>query len=166
MRTRSAVAQLRLRAGAIGLNQRRTRSYGEWPAGPARMVRAHTGLSAEHTWGRLVTTGVEVASGRVRVDALNALLNRRRLTVSMTGPSYVDPNTSATWYVAGADGSAPYAYNWYKDGAWVGAGDSYSGDTGAAGYELQVSTTDAAGATHVSTMNVVVGSGCGTRLVC
>lgn len=57
-----------------------------------------------------------------------------------------------TWCAAGADGTAPYSYTWYRDGVYVGNGSSYTEDVYDTPFQLQVTATDAVGGSATSTL--------------
>ena len=68
------------------------------------------------------------------------------LAASISGNSYPQAYTYETWYAAAANGTGPYSYSWYRDGTFVGTGNTY-GDYVDTAFQLQVTVTDAAGAT-------------------
>jgi hypothetical protein len=85
------------------------------------------------------------------------------LALSISGNSYPQAYTYDTWYAAAANGTGPYSYSWYRDGAFVGTGNTY-GDYVDTAFQLQVTVTDAAGATVTSGLWVSpnFGGTCGT----
>lgn len=114
-------------------------------AGIVGLIRSyHPHETPAQIWERLVYTAE--GSNRV-VNAYAAITYRRPLTAGISGPSQPQPYTSNTWYAAAANGTAPYTYAWYKDGVFVGSGSSYSDYVEDIGFQLQVTVTDAAGAT-------------------
>lgn len=95
-------------------------------------------------WERLVNT----AQGpNLVVDAYAAITYQRPLSVSISGNSYPQAYTYETWYAAAAYGTPPYSYTWYRDGYFVGTDATYSDYVYDTGFQLQVTVTDAAGAT-------------------
>jgi hypothetical protein len=68
------------------------------------------------------------------------------LALSISGNGYPQAYTYETWYGAAANGTGPYSYSWYRDGYFVGTGNTYSDYVDTA-FQLQVTVTDAAGAT-------------------
>jgi hypothetical protein len=85
------------------------------------------------------------------------------LTSSISGNSYPQAYTYETWYAGAANGTGPYSYSWYRDGNFVGTGNTYSDYVDTA-FQLQVTVTDAAGATATSGLWVSpnFGDNCGT----
>jgi hypothetical protein len=73
------------------------------------------------------------------------------LSLSVSGNSYPQAYTYETWYAAAANGTGPYSYSWYRDGYFVGTGNTYSAYVDAA-FQLQVTVTDAAGATATQSL--------------
>jgi hypothetical protein len=66
------------------------------------------------------------------------------LALSISGNSYPQAYTYETWYATAANGTDPYSYSWYRDGYFVGTGNTYSDYVDTA-LQLQVTVTDAAG---------------------
>jgi hypothetical protein len=85
------------------------------------------------------------------------------LALSISGNSYPQAYTYETWYAAAANGTGPYSYSWYRDGSFVGTGNTYSDYVDTA-FQLQLTVTDAAGATATSGLWVSpnFGDNCGT----
>jgi hypothetical protein len=73
------------------------------------------------------------------------------LALSVSGNSYPQAYTYETWYAAAANGTGPYSYSWYRDGVFVGSGATYGSSVDTA-FQLQVTVTDAVGATATSTL--------------
>lgn len=113
-------------------------------AGIVALIRSyHPYESVSQIWERLVNT----AEGPNRVvNAYAAITYQRPLSVYISGNSYPQPYTYETWYAAAANGTPPYTYAWYRDGSFVGSDATYS-DYVDTGFQLQVTVTDAAGAT-------------------
>ncbi|HEX7183294.1 MAG TPA: S8 family serine peptidase [Thermoanaerobaculia bacterium] len=113
-------------------------------AGIVALIRSyHPYESPAQIWERLVNT----AEGPNRVvNAYAAITYKRPLSVYISGNSYPQPYTYETWYAAAANGTGPYTYAWYRDGYFVGSDATYS-DYVDTGFQLQVTVTDAAGAT-------------------
>ena len=76
------------------------------------------------------------------------------LTVSIDGPTVLQPYEYGTWTAIPAGGTGPYSYTWYRDGAAVRTGATYGGSVEATGFQLRVTATDAAGASASSTVQV------------
>ena len=90
------------------------------------------------------------------------------LAAYISGNSYPQYYSYETWYASAVNGTAPYTYAWYRDGSFVGSGASYSDYVGDVGFQLQLSVTDAAGATVTSYLWVTPGfdpggTGCGPQ---
>lgn len=117
-------------------------------AGIVALIRSyHPYESPAQIWERLVNT----AEGPNRVvNAYAAITYTRPLSVSISGNSYPQAYTYETWYAAAANGTGPYSYTWYRDGYFVGTGDTYSDYVYDTAFQLQVTVTDAAGATATS----------------
>lgn len=83
------------------------------------------------------------------------------LAVSLAGNGNPQAYTYETWYAAAANGTGPYSYSWYRDGSFVGTGSTYNDYVDTA-FQLQVTVTDAAGATATSSLWVSpnYGGGC------
>ncbi|HKI00678.1 MAG TPA: hypothetical protein VKK31_01740 [Thermoanaerobaculia bacterium] len=73
------------------------------------------------------------------------------LALSLSGNSYPQAYTYETWYAAATNGTGPYSYSWYRDGYFVGTGNTYSDYVDTA-FQLQVTVTDAAGAAVTSSL--------------
>lgn len=114
-------------------------------AGIVGLVRSyHPNESVSQIWERLVNT----AEGPNRVvNAYAAITYTRPLSVSISGNSYPQPYTYETWYAAAANGTGPYSYTWHRDGYFVGTDATYSDYVYDTAFQLQVTVTDAAGAT-------------------
>jgi hypothetical protein len=114
-------------------------------AGIVALIRSyHPYESVFQIWERLVNT----AEGPNRVvNAYAAITYQRPLSVSISGNSYPQAYTYETWYAAAANGTPPYSYAWYRDGYFVGTDATYSDYVYESAFQLQVTVTDAAGAT-------------------
>jgi hypothetical protein len=126
-------------------------------AGIVALIRSyHPYESPAQIWERLVNT----AEGPNRVvNAYAAITYTRPLSVSISGNSYPQAYTYETWYAAAANGTGPYSYSWYRDGYFVGTGNTYSDYVYDTAFQLQVTVTDAAGATATSWLWVTPNSG-------
>ncbi len=113
-------------------------------AGVVALIRSyHPYESVSQIWERLVNT----AEGPNRVvNAYAAITYTRPLSVYISGNSYPQAYTYETWYAAAANGTGPHSYSWYRDGYFVGTDNTYGDYVGSA-FQLQVTVTDAAGAT-------------------
>jgi hypothetical protein len=114
-------------------------------AGIVALIRSyHPYESVSQIWERLVNT----AEGPNRiVNAYAAITYTRPLSVYISGNSYPQAYTYETWYAAAANGTGPYSYAWYRDGYFVGTDATYSDYVSDTAFQLQVTVTDAAGAT-------------------
>ncbi|HEV2735482.1 MAG TPA: S8 family serine peptidase [Longimicrobiaceae bacterium] len=114
-------------------------------AGIVALIRSyHPNESVSQIWNRLVLT----AEGpNIVVNAYAAITYTTPLSVYISGPTNVEPYTYGTWSASSTGGTAPYSYTWYRDGAVVGTGATYTGYVEDGGMQLQVNATDAAGGT-------------------
>ena len=123
-------------------------------AGIVALIRSyHRNELPSQIWQRLVNT----AEGPNRVVNAYAAITYRPLSVSIVGNSNPPVNTSQTWYAMAADGTGPYSYTWYRNGAFVLTGNTYSEDIydyDTTPFQLQVTVTDAAGASATSSILV------------
>jgi len=123
-------------------------------AGVVGLIRAyHPNESVAQIMERLINT----AEGPNRVvNAYAAITYQRPLSVGINGPSQVSPYDYATWSVTRTGGTGPYSYTWYRDGAAVATGEMYGDNAGDTSFQLQVTATDALGASATSSMYVAV----------
>jgi Subtilase family len=121
-------------------------------AGIVALIRSyHRNDLPSQIWQRLVNT----AEGPNRVVNAYAAITYRPLSVSIWGSNNPPVNTIQTWTAAVADGTGPYSYTWFRDGAFVGSGDSYTEDIyDTTPFQLQVTVTDAVGGSATSSMLV------------
>lgn len=80
------------------------------------------------------------------------------MSASISGPSFVYANNVITWTAVVSNGTAPYTYQWYRDGAPVSTQQSYTGNTGWSDFVLRVDVIDAVGRNAGSTKSVTVSS--------
>lgn len=70
-------------------------------------------------------------------------------SVSISGPTQIEPGATCTWYANVSDGTAPYGYQWTNNDAPVGTSYYYTGskDPGsfASSFRVKVVVTDAGG---------------------
>lgn len=79
------------------------------------------------------------------------------MTVSIIGPSSIPEGTSGTWTAQVQDGVAPYGFEWFANGAFIGSGQTV--DTGGScgqTIELMVRATDNGGQVATATTSVYV----------
>ncbi|HEX6370358.1 MAG TPA: S8 family serine peptidase [Longimicrobium sp.] len=128
-------------------------------AGVVGLIRSyHPYESVSQVWERLVNT----AEGPNRVvNAYAAITYQRPLSASISGPLYVGAYEYGTWSAVAMNGTAPYTYAWYRDGAYVGSGATYSDYSYGNDFQLQVYVTDAAGATAGAWLYVTGNAGGG-----
>ena len=81
------------------------------------------------------------------VNAYAAITYTRPLSVSISGNSYPQAYTYESWYASAVNGTGPYTYAWYRDGVLVGTDAAYGDYVYDTAFQLQVTVTDAAGAT-------------------
>jgi len=133
-------------------------------AGIVALIRSyHPYETPAQIWERLTYTAV--GPNRV-VDAYAAITYQRPLTVYISGNSNPQPYTYETWYAGGANGTPPYSYAWYRDGYFVGTGDMYSDYVWDTPFQLQVTVTDAVGATATNWLWVSPYSNCPPGQLC
>jgi hypothetical protein len=73
------------------------------------------------------------------------------------GPDQVPENVSTCeWTANVTGGTTPYSYQWKRDGQLVGTSSSYSGDTGTADFQLEVTVTDSESETDSDALYVDV----------
>jgi hypothetical protein len=121
-------------------------------AGIVALIRSyHPNELASQVWERLVNT----AEGpNLVVNAYAAINYKRPLSVSISGSSNPPAYTYQTWSAAAASGTGPYSYSWYRDGSFVQSGTTYGEDVYDTPFLLQVTVTDAAGASATSSLSV------------
>lgn len=114
-------------------------------AGIVALIRSYyPSETAAQTWARLVNT----AEGtNLVVNAFAAINYKHPLSVTISGNSTPQAYTYETWSAVPASGTGPYSYTWYRDGYEVGTGPTYSEDVYDTAFQLQVTVTDALGAT-------------------
>jgi hypothetical protein len=87
------------------------------------------------------------------------------LSVSISGPTQIQPGATCTWDAATSGGNPPYSYQWSKDGAPAGNSYYYTGSkdwgSGNSWFRLIVSVTDAAGAVRDTEITVYESSAAG-----
>jgi hypothetical protein len=81
-------------------------------------------------------------------------------TVSISGPATLAEWDSATYTAVPSYGTAPYTYTWFRNGAQVGTGATYSVQSVRSSFTLQVNATDALGHTASATLKVSVWQEC------
>jgi len=119
----------------------------EWNANQARIRDLLTTFS---TTGEL--------SGDIGTGSANRLLFSRITvpppppplsSVSIDGPTQIQPGATCTWYASVSDGTPPYTYYWTNDGGFVGNDYSYTGSKGAgstsSSFTVGLRVTDATG---------------------
>jgi len=102
--------------------------------------------------------------GRTASSTLNVDVDGVRIA-SLNGPSTVWASAGGgTWMATARGGTEPPVFNWYVDGEWVGAGESWTGyRPGAEGwFTLRVDVSNAGGATSSASREVSqIGAGTG-----
>jgi hypothetical protein len=78
------------------------------------------------------------------VKALAAINWQRPLSASISGPSIAPIYSYQTWTASAANGTAPYNYTWFHNGAAVATGPTYNGFVDGS-FTLQVQVSDATG---------------------
>jgi hypothetical protein len=117
-------------------------------AGIVALLRSrYPSETAPQIWARLVNT--TEGTNQV-VNAYAAITYKHPLSVSISGNSTPQAYTYETWSAVPASGTGPYSYTWYRDGYEVGTGPTYGEDVYDTAFQLQVTVTDAVGATASS----------------
>ena len=121
-------------------------------AGIVALLRSHhPNELPSKIWERLMST----ATGTNRVVDAYAAITYRPLAVSIWGLSNPPVNTTQTWTAGVADGTGPYSYAWYRDGALASTTATYTEDIyDTTSFQLQLVVTDATGASVISTLQV------------
>lgn len=125
-------------------------------AGIVGLVRSyHPNETPAQIWERLVNT----AQGpNLVVNAYAAITYQRPLSVRISGPANVGEYDYATWTAARGGGVGPYTYTWFRDGSPVASGATYSDYANGSSFSLQVTVTDALGASASDWLYVTAGS--------
>lgn len=76
--------------------------------------------------------------------------------LTLVGDEIPYQNSWVTFGALSPSGGRPHNFNWYRDGAWVGSGGTYSASTGGSDFHLRVDMSDRYGRTATSAMNVDV----------
>jgi len=79
------------------------------------------------------------------------------LSTSVSGERVPLPGSSHTWDAPTAGGYPGYSYQWYRDGAPVGTGASYTTSAGSSDFNLRVEVTDQTWSTVAAVLAVNVG---------
>jgi hypothetical protein len=102
--------------------------------------------------------------GRTTSNTLHVDVDGVRIA-SLNGPSTVwASGGGGTWTATARGGAEPHIFNWYVDGQWVGAGESWTGyRPGAEGwFTLRVDVSNSSGATGSASREVSqIGTGTG-----
>jgi hypothetical protein len=84
---------------------------------------------------------------------------------AISGPTTIQPGATCMWQAIVAGGTAPYSYQWTNQGVYGGTGEYYTGskDPGLGGnsFRLEVTVTDAAGASTTNETYVYEDSSAG-----
>ncbi|HEX2092729.1 MAG TPA: hypothetical protein VHG28_10020 [Longimicrobiaceae bacterium] len=90
---------------------------------------------------------------------------RSDMTASISGNATPQPYETGTWTASISGGVGPYEYSWYRDGAYVGSGESYTASVGNSRFPLEVHVTDSQGGRTVSSFYVATQVDC-TQISC
>lgn len=82
-------------------------------------------------------SGQVLVTGDLRITYKGASVD-----ADIIGPDVPLRNTTATWSATASGGSAPYTYEWYRNGQLVGTGASYTASTGLSEFGMRVQVTD------------------------
>ena len=111
--------------------------------------------SADYWEGGILDFG----HGKLNISASLGIRNPPPITsVAIVGSSQVRPNDFCTWAGNVVGGTAPHAFQWYKNGSQVGSGDELSISTGTSSFTLKFVVTDHFGLQKDATKQVTVTS--------
>ena len=130
-------------------------------------------LSPGDTWWSMTRSFPTKGTKQLRVDqylADNTVLSSYfNVSVSpyayISGPSEIPSNAYNTWYANPTGGTAPYSYQWYRDGSPVSTSSSYEASLSAGQYSLELFVTDNDGAQAPGVQHWVYVSSC-SQLPC
>ncbi|MGH7926191.1 MAG: hypothetical protein ACREQV_00145, partial [Candidatus Binatia bacterium] len=111
-------------------------------ATPRAQYVAATGDStfSDYDIGRF--TGHDFQSNALAWGEVKITYQQSSLSASLSGPEIPQGNTTRTWYAPASGGTTPYTYQWYRNGAPVAGGSSYTSSTGSNDFDLRVEVTD------------------------
>jgi hypothetical protein len=78
------------------------------------------------------------------------------MMASIQGTTVPHSTTTQMWAAGVSGGASPYTYAWYRDGALVSTGSSYTGAVGTTNFGLKVHVTDQTQSTRVAEMRTQV----------
>jgi hypothetical protein len=93
--------------------------------------------------------------GEVEVQ-VNYAQDQSAARVTAVGDEIPLQNSSATYGAISPSAGRPHTFNWYRNGAWVGSGPSYTAAAGSADFDLRVDMSDGYGRTASNTLHVDV----------
>jgi Bacterial Ig-like domain (group 2) len=116
---------------------------------PSSWSSSNTGVATVSSGGYLsaVAPGTATVSAVVQgiPGSTSVTVLAASLSVSISGPSSVQPNRQCEWYASVTGGTAPYTYSWSQStGSGSGFDDYYYGSSSNS-FTLTVTVTDAAG---------------------
>lgn len=114
---------------------------GNYPTDPPQAQTEDRGYFRAHRTSDH-TTWEQGATGTLYV-----LYHKSTASVSIGGEDLPVRYTSQTWTAAGANGTAPYSYKWYRNGTVVSNSSSYSTTVDTSDFGLRAEIVDAHGAT-------------------
>jgi hypothetical protein len=124
---------------------------GRYGAVPRTTYKAATGsyggfnLNNKFDYGIFAVTNNAVqASAQDPFGQVQITYTASAMLASVGGPTIPLSNSTHTWMANASGGIAPYTYNWYRNGTWVGNGSTYTGATGTQDFNLLAEVTDAA----------------------
>jgi hypothetical protein len=127
-----------------------------WRAAPTAEYTAATGTKqvsdydiAEFSAWR---NGVRRAWGNIKIT-----YRQSSVSTKLTGERIPTPGSTYTWDAPTTGGSPGYMYQWYRNGAPVGNGSSYTASAGSSAFDLRVEVTDQTWSTVAAVLMVNVG---------
>jgi hypothetical protein len=82
--------------------------------------------------------------------------DRAAARVTVVGDEIPVQNAQVTYGALSPSAGRPHTYNWYRDGAWVGSGGTYTVSAGTTDFDLRVDMSDGYGRTASDTLRVDV----------
>lgn len=127
-----------------------------WQARPKAEYVAATGTNQVNDYDIAEFSGWEDGVNRAWA---NVKINYRQSSVStkLTGEQIPTPGSTHIWNAPTSGGSPGYMYQWYRNGAPVGNGSSYTASAGSSPFDLRVEVTDQTWSTVAAVLMVNVG---------
>jgi Subtilase family len=77
-------------------------------------------------------------------------------SLTLDGPSMVQPNQQCTWWASATGGVTPYTFKWYKNGVYKGTGTEIMLATGSSPFTLRLDLRDGASQTESTSLSVSI----------